>query len=582
MSILIPSQVAPPPVALPDSPYHRLTSPTRAELVATRDLSAAERRLLSEDFVRAFQWETIRSLLPLQLALPPDAPLWQARHCRSVYVWLPSDDIHDADDLLGFDNFDLVLRLFDFSAWRGILGQRFHSTYGPPPFDPVSILLAWLLACWRVWTWLQVLTELHSPERGPGYCRRMGFDPDDLPAESTLRVALNHTDPAWLLACEDSLLQALMAYGIAPSSATFPGDPPERGVSLACDSQLVASRAHMRCHHQNATCFLPRPARTCAARAGGHEGCPCDTAACADHCRRATPRDPEAAYVYYSGSNQATAARATAAQPAKAEPQRGKHHFGYKSKAFNIVDDRLATLWPISGPFVPANRNDHLQTIPGLQDLQRRFPHLAIGEFIGDAGEGFDEVLQFVHDDLKALRTIVLREHETDADPLACLRRGYDAQGHPLCAHGYRLAFNGHDYQRGASKWRCRRRCLRHPQPDVLGDPTDASIPHCPYQPTDGADYQVWVGLTLPDGDIRLARDHAPGSDTWTLRIGRRSYSESRNASQTRRGVKRSPSFGLPNSAKAGILADILTSTLTVARFVREATTARARAAPGT
>jgi hypothetical protein len=35
--------------------------------------------------------------------------------------------------------------------------------------------------------------------------------------------------------------------------------------------------------------------------------------------------------------------------------------------------------------------------------------------------------------------------------------------------------------------------------------------------------------------------------------------------------MKRSPWFGRANSAKASILADILTSALTVARFVREA-----------
>ena len=575
MSILIPSQIVSPPPALPDNPFQRLTSLSRSDLVATRDLPAAERRLLTEHFVRTFQWETIRPLLPLQLELPPGVPPWSARVCRSHYVWLPPDDIHDADDLLGFDNFDLVLRLFDFSPWRAILGQRFSSAYGPPPFDPVSIGLAWLLARWRNWTWPQLLTELHSPERGLGYCRRLGFDPHDIPAESTFRVALDNTAQSWVLQCQDSLLLGLMTYGIIPTSSTFPGDPPERGVSIASDSQLVAAYSQMRCHHQNAACFYPRAARTCAARAAGHEGCACDTPACADHCRLVTPRDPEAAYVYYSGSNQPTAPAA----PSAAETGRGKHHFGYKSKAFNIVDDRLFALWPISGPFVPADHNDHLQTIPGLKDLQRRFPTLSIGEFIADAGEGYDDVLQFVHDDLKALRTIVPRQHATDADPLACLRRGYDAQGTPLCPHGYRLAFNGHDYRRGDSKWLCRQRCLRRSQPDILVTAfANAAPPECPYQETD---YLVRVGLSLPDGDIRLARDHPLDSDTWKLRMGRRSYSESRNADQTRRGVKRSPCCGLPNSAKASILADILTSALNVARFVREATCAAARSPTG-
>jgi hypothetical protein len=84
--------------------------------------------------------------------------------------------------------------------------------------------------------------------------------------------------------------------------------------------------------------------------------------------------------------------------------------------------------------------------------------------------------------------------------------------------------------------------------------------------------YLVQVGRTLPDGNLRLARDLKVDSPTWTLRTGRRSYAESRNADQARHGVKRSPWFGRSNSAKASILVDLLTLVLTVARFVREAT----------
>ena len=144
---------------------------------------------------------------------------------------------------------------------------------------------------------------------------------------------------------------------------------------------------------------------------------------------------------------------------------------------------------------------------------------------LGDAGEGFDEVLLFVHDDLKALRTIKLRHHATDEDPLTCLRRGYDAQGNPLCLHGYRLAFNGHDYRRRDSKWVCRQRCLRHPQPDVTPDPasqtqTMPSPPTCPYQnPDHPLGCVILVNATLPDGNIRLARDLKLDSPTWELRL---------------------------------------------------------------
>ena len=76
---------------------------------------------------------------------------------------------HAPDAWQGLDDFDLILRLFDFSAWRPILGQRLTSQYGPPPFNPVSLGLSWLLARSRGWSWPQLVTELHSGERGQGY-----------------------------------------------------------------------------------------------------------------------------------------------------------------------------------------------------------------------------------------------------------------------------------------------------------------------------------------------------------------------------------------------------------------------------
>jgi hypothetical protein len=540
--------------------------------------------------------------------IPPGVPPWQPRYCRSFYTWLPPEEHLSAQDLEGLDDFDLILRLFDFSPWRPILAQRFASPLGPPPFDPVSLGLSMLLAVWRTWKWSELLTELHSQERGQGYCQRLGFDPADLPAESTFRMALVDTQGEWLGQCVDSLALGLMAYGLMPTHSTFPDDPPQRGVSLALDSQLVAARSHMRCRHQNEQCFQPPQERTCVARQEGKKGCACDTEACHDHCRYSTARDPEATYVFYSGSNQpANSPNRPATNEGKdktvSASSHGKHHFGYKSKAFNLLDDRLFTYWPLPGPFVSANRNDHLQTIPGLQDLRRRFPALRIGEVLGDAEEGQDEILRYVHDDLQALRTIVPRAHASDEDPLICLARGYDAQGNPVCTHGYRLAFNGHDYQRRDSKWVCHQRCLHHSTPDIiapaptdqpLDSPSDTLCPlgtsaqregtrrelpasnttaHCPYrEAAHPLGCVVVVNTTLPDGNVRLARDLKVGSPTWKLRIGRQSYAESRNAQQARLQLKRSPWYGQVNSAKASLLGDALACALNVARFVREAT----------
>ena len=132
----------------------------------------------------------------------------------------------------------------------------------------------------------------------------------------------------------------------------------------------------MRCRYHNPDCFRPCQERLCAAQVAGKEGCACDSEACQEHCRLAAARDPEAAYVYYIGTNQPQATAKQSRDPNDTRPKKatGKHHFGYKSKAFNIIDDRLFTYWSLSGPFVPANRNDHLQTIPGFDSLRQRFP----------------------------------------------------------------------------------------------------------------------------------------------------------------------------------------------------------------
>lgn len=565
---------------VPDSPFHNLLGLSRTEMAASRELEAPERRLLTENFVDTFQWSTVYPMLPLRLVVPAGVSSWQPRLCRSYYRWLPPEETLTAETLQGLDDFDLVLRLFDFSPWRPMLAQRFRSHMGPPPFDPVTIGLAALLARCKGWSWPTLLTELHSAERGAGYCRRLGFTPHDLPCTSTFRMAFHNTDQAWVQQCADSLALSLMAYGLIPTHSTFPGDPAERGVSIATDCQLVAARCRMRCRYQNPNCFLPLDERTCAAREDDKEGCACDSDACAEYCQHATPRDPAAAYVFYSGSNQPSSSQPEPSSSDSHSQKRGKHHFGYKSKAFNVVDDRLFSFWSLSGPFSPANRNDHLLTIPGFRALARRFPGLQIAEVLGDAGEGFDEILRFVYHDLHALRTIRIRHHDCDKNSLTCLERGYDAHGNPLCPHGYLLAFNGHDYQRQDSKWVCRQQCISHPTPDLL--PPDwtaeqrAALSLCPYRdPARPLGYTTSVNATFPiDDNVRLARDFKIGSPTWKLRIGRLSYAESRNANQTRRDLKRSPWFGQPDSAKAQYLGDILSCALNVARFVREATLA--------
>ena len=584
---LVPATPVSASVSLPDSPFRRLQGFSRSELAETRKMAAAERRLFIPNFVELFRWEAIRPLLPLKLPTPGNPPAWNGRRCRSFYQWLPPEDVQTSHDLAGMDEFDLVLRLFDFSPWRPYFAQRFKSQFGPPPFDPLSLGLGMFLAVYQNWDWKRLNQELRSKDRGQGYCLRLGFDPSDVPGESTFRMALSLTQIDWFAACQASFAQGLMAYALIPTQSTFPGDPPQRGVTVTTDCQLIQARSHQKCRHPTPPCSIPAANRPCPARTAGKQGCACDTDACREHCRFATPRDPEAAYVYYSGSNRPgpnpNAPKMGAAQAQPPAKPTGKHCYGYKSKAFNIVDDRLFQLWPLTGPCTPANLNDHLLTVPGLKKLGLRFPDLKIGELLGDAGEGYDEVLRYVHHDLLALRTIRLLQMNGDEAPLTCLKRGYDQHGNPLCPLGYRLFCNGHDYDHATTKWVCRQKCVHQPDPDILIPDQPARPPSrqaCQFiDPDHPLGYSLTTGLTLPDGCIRLARDMQVGSDTWNLRIGRQSYSESRNATQSRRDLKRSPWFGLQNTAKAMLISDTLSLAFNLTRLIFEAS-AQSRSLP--
>jgi len=138
---------------------------------------------------------------------------------------------------------------------------------------------------------------------------------------------------------------------------------------------------------------------------------------------------------------------------------------------------------------------------------------------------------------------------------------------------------NGHDYEHGTTKWLCRQKCIRQAQPDIaLAEaPPQEILPHqaCQFaEPQRPLGYSLTTGLSLPDGCIRLARDLQVGSPSWKLRIGRQSYAESRNASQQRRGLKRSPWFGLTNTAKATLIGDTLSLAFNLARLIGQASRA--------
>jgi hypothetical protein len=243
--------------------------------------------------------------------------------------------------------------------------------------------------------------------------------------------------------------------------------------------------------------------------------------------------------------------------------------FGYRSIAERVLDDRFAVAWTVCSGLYPAATDERTVFRARLQALQAALPALPIGEWLDDAGVGYADCLDAVWE-LGALRLIDIRADATDAEPQACVTRGYDGRGRPLCPHGYALRAHGYDATRRRTKYRCAQACRREPPP--AGGPVQP-VADCPYlDPARPSGCIVNVGRTLPDGSARLAREIPYGSSRWQARYGRRNLSESRNGQLEALGLKRLPSSGLAHGTQEIQLADFVTNLRTLGRLVRAAT----------
>ena len=182
---------------------------------------------------------------------------------------------------------------------------------------------------------------------------------------------------------------------------------------------------------------------------------------------------------------------------------------------------------------------------------------------------GFGNCLQTIWE-LGALRMIAPRADPSDRDPAVCLARGYNAQGRPLCPHGYALRANGYDSARRRTSYVCAQACVRE---GLREDDPITPVEGCPYRDPTTVGFTVHVGRTLPDGSLRLAREIPLDSDAWHERYGRRNLSESRNALLEGLGLKRLPSYGDQRNTKEVQVADFLINLHTLGRLVRQATT---------
>ncbi len=531
-------------------------------------LTATQKRRAHPDFVPTFSLSTRRDQLPFPFRAPQSVPPSAKRRYRSWYSYPGYAALADPVVRATLSPFEVSLRLVDFSPLRDYLAAVYFapSARGQTPFDPVSLLLCYLLRRFLNCGWHR-LAQLLAGEHGAGWRRLFGFQDGQTPSESGLRYFRDSVGTPTLEELVCLFIDLLHAHALVPEQSTFPGDPPDRGVSICHDLMLHQACSPMRCGYVTDTCYAPAP-RPCPARDDGQRGCSCTDPACAELCQHTTPRDREARFIHYEGRNkEADVAAADAARDT------ARDVYGYASNPDRLIDDRWAVAWTLRTGFHPANADERALFPDSFAALQRRFPWLKIGEVLADAALGYQNCLDPIWD-AGALRLVDIRANKLDRDPQTQRRRGYTDLGYPLCLHGYVMRPNGHDYERRRTKWCCDKACLTLPA-EGRQQAAPQPVPECPYQADAHKHGQVVnVGRSLPDGSLRLAREVAYDSDVWHKRYGRRNLSESRNGSIEHQGLKDLTTHGLSRGAKEMAMGDLLESLQTLGRLVLEATTA--------
>jgi hypothetical protein len=555
------------------------------------NLTATEQRTHDSRFVRTCRWTALRDRVPLRWPTPPDTPPSPKRRYRSLYVYRGYADLDEPAHWDQLNHFDLVLRLIDFTGLRPVLAQRLGwiSARGYEPFDPVSFFL---LNGWQLTNrWTRTETLLHLGEdRYADYAERFGFENGVFPTEGGVRHFLTalgqHSEGALITVDAEAQLQVgwqclneLIVQSVELIRTAGVLSTEAWSQALICpDGMLHASASRMNCTAVTATCYQSTTAQTprpCPAKEKEHQGCACDTLACAAVCRHTTPRDPEARCVYYAGSNRP---QASPNQPTDgaAGKSRGKFVYGYRSLPLELCDAERRFSLILSDDFRPANEREELPIAAQLRRLRGLYPTLQVDAVAGDAGFGFDLILHLVYAELHARRVIDLRAHETDRDKLTWPTRGYDDKGRPVCPFGYAFTANGWDPQRQRYKWICGQAC-RHgavpkvPMPEVVYPP-----PECAYLGAEHPHGEVRnIAEAFADGSTRLVRDLPVGTPTWKECYHRaRNAVESRNAVMEGWGFKRLAVHGTPRGKAVIFQADVWLNLTTLARLIREATLA--------
>lgn len=551
-----------------------------------------ETRAGDSAFVEQCSLSGLRERLPLRWPLTPGTPPSPKRRYRSHYAYLGLMDLEDWTNWQHLSDFDLVLRLVDFSGLRPVLAQLlgWTSARGRTPFDPISMFL---LVSWQLvnqWKRSVALDNLRDP-RYADYRQRFGFQSDDLPSEGGVRyflttIGLNAVAEEETVTVELDHGQAnpiavhyfnqLLAASVALIREAGLVSPEAWEKALVCpDGMIHDAASQMRCAFVQDSCYQPVCAgerRPCAAQEKDKRGCDCDTLVCALSCRYAPVRDPEARCVVYAGSNSSH----IALDVATAEEEKGDLRYGYRSLTIQFAEPMRRFSLVLLDDFLSANAREENPAAALLLQLERFYPDLQLDVVTGDAGLGYYSFLHAVYQ-RGAKRVVDLRANPSDKLKAQWPIRGYSDKGRPVCPFGYALTSNGFDSDRQRHKWFCGQTCLNGTTaPLVELDHVIYPPQECAYQDPERPHGQIInVAETFKNGSIRLVRDIPVGTPTW-----KRLYHRARNASEYRNsvledwGLKRLPVYGQPRGRTLTALADVWLNLTTLARLMREATAA--------
>ena len=533
-------------------------------------------RTQDQVFVSNCNFSALREHLPLRWPRPVNTPPSPKKSYRSAYQYLGWGELEDPCSWAVYDDFELLLRLVDFSALRDVLAEQLGwiSSKGQVPFDPVSMFL---LTMWQIvnnWSRAETLRNLRK-KRYADYAWLFGYREGVYPTEGGLRhfltiLGVNSTASGDSLSIQQGdqaiavgvqQLNHLLDHSVALLRQSGVLSEAAWQQALLCpDGQIHEAASRMRCQNVTASCYQPPP-RSCPAKAKGLRGCDCDTPHCAQVCKRATPQDPEARFVWYAGDNQD-------------DEKDGQAFYGYRSLPLQLVDRERRFSITLLDDVRPANQREEVPATALVLQLAAHYPDLEIDAVAGDAGYGYDVFLHTVYDHLHARRVVDLRRHQTDQEQENWVVRGYDDRGRPICHYGYSLVANGYDRSRQRTKWLCQKACLKTADPKVLIPEVIYPPPDCPYLDTHHGRI-VNLAERFPDGSIRLLRDVPVGSPSWkTLYHRARNAVEGRNATFEAWGFKRLPVYGLPRVTTILFLADMLNNLTTMVRLIRQATLA--------